>query len=230
MLKLPAFVRAVGRSLPLSKMPFRYLRALAPYFDWKSIRDYGQKCSANCCDLVPGAISPPGNDIVDMLANVTSDWPIQSQYTFMTLREAAHCWIERMEKLSAAVGLECFHPFESNEILQFGLEMPDELRNANGVNKPVVRGLAADIFDRTVAYGEKKQLAAPMPLWLNESEQLREAVLNLSKPDSRLREFLDQRVADDYLKTNAREGASSEPVAVHLFRMLTFEIWLEMFI
>lgn len=228
--QLPAFVRAIGRNLPLAKVPSRHLRALAPYFDWKSIRDYGQKCSANCCDLVPGAISPPANDIVDMLANVTSDWPIQSQYTFMTLREAAHCWIERMEKLSAAVGLECFHPFESNDIFQFGLEMPDELRNSNGVNKPVVRGLAADIFDNTVAYGEKKQLAAPMPLWLNESEQLREAVLNLRKPDSRFREFLDQRVADHHLDIYAREGASSEPVAVHLFRMLTFEIWLEMFI
>ncbi len=229
-LKLPAFVRAIGRNLPLASMPSRHLRALAPYLDWKSIRDYGQKCSANCCDLVPGAVSPPANDIVGMLANVTSDWPIQSQYTFMTLREAAHCWIERMEKLSAAVGLECFHPFESNDILQFGLEMPDELRNANGVNKPVVRGLAADIFDQKVAYGVKKQLAAPMPLWLNESDQLRDAVLNLRRPDSRFREFLDQRVADHYLDIYAREGASSEPVAVHLFRMLTFEIWLEMFI
>lgn len=229
-LKLPGFLRAMGRSLPLAKMPSSQLRALAPYFDWKSIRDYGQKCSANCCDLVPGAISPPGNDIVGMLANVTSDWPIQSQYTFMTLREAAHCWIERMEKLSAAVGLECFHPFESNDIFQFGLEMPDHLRNADGVNKPVVRGLAADIFDRKVAYGEKKQLAAPMPLWLNESEQLREAVLNLRRPDSRIREFLDHSVMDKHLEIYAREGASSEPVAVHLFRMLTFEIWLDMFI
>ena len=181
-LKIPKPLRAALHRLPLQKMPIPQVRALAPYLGWTSIRDYGQKCSANCCDLVPGAISPPGNEIVDMLAHVTLDWPIQSQYTFMTLREAAHCWIERMEKLSAAAGMECFHPFESNDIFQFGLEMPEALRNHNGINKPVVRSIAADLFDDTVAYGEKKQLAAPMPLWLNESEQLREAVLALRRP------------------------------------------------
>lgn len=228
-LRMPGSLRALMRSLPLGKLPSRHLKALAPYLEWSSIRDYGQKCSANCCDLVPGAVSPPGNEIVDLLANVTSGWPIQSQYTFMTLREAAHCWIERMEKLSAAAGLECFHPFESNELFQFGLEMPDRLRNANGVNKPVVRELAADIFDHSVAYREKKQLAAPMQLWLNESEQLREAVLDLRKSDSRMREYLDNAVADKYLRTYERDGAGRESVSVPIFRMLTFNIWLEMF-
>ncbi|MGY8795396.1 MAG: asparagine synthase-related protein [Woeseiales bacterium] len=107
--------------------------------------------------------------------------------TFMTLCEAVHCWIERMEKISAAVGLECLFPFESNDILQFALEMPDELRNLGKTSKPILRSLAADLFDREVAYGEKKQLAAPMSLWLDKSEQLRDAVLNLrtGQPHSR---------------------------------------------
>ena len=80
----------------------------------------------------------PINEIVDMLANVTDDFSIQSQYTFMTLRETVHCWIERMEKISAAVELECF-PFESNDILQFALEMPDELPNSGNISKPILR-------------------------------------------------------------------------------------------
>jgi len=229
-LQLPKPLRSVLAKLPLNKMPSKDLRALASFLGWSSIRDYGQKCSANCCDLVPNVSSPPVNDIVAMLANVTEDWPIQSQYTFMTLREAVHCWIERMEKVSAAVGMECFFPFESNDILQFALEMPDTLRNSGDTSKPVLRSLAADVFDDEVAYGEKKQLAAPMSMWLNESEQLRDAVFALKKPDSRIREFLNMTVGDRYLATFEKEGASAEAIAVPIFRMLTFEIWLDTFL
>jgi asparagine synthase (glutamine-hydrolysing) len=229
-LRIPGILRAIAGSLPLEKLPSAHLRALAPYLRWQSIRDYGQRCSANCCDLVPGGgDSPPRNEIVDMLADVTSDWPVGAQYTFMTLREAAHCWIERMEKVTAAAGLECFHPFESNEIFQFGLELPDHIRNSNGINKPAVRSLAADRFGDTVAYREKKQLAAPMQLWLNQSDQLRSAVMNLKKPDSRIRAYLDNAAVDKYLDLYQREGAQREATAVPLFRMLGFELWLERF-
>jgi len=229
-LQLPAALRTVISKLPLRKLPSKDLRALASFLEWKSIRDYGQRCSANCFDLVPNVESPPINEIVEMLANVTEDWPIQSQYTFMTLREAVHCWIERMEKISAAVGLECFFPFESNDILQFALEIPDELRNSRDASKPILRSLTADIFDHEVAYGEKKQLAAPMSLWLDESEQLRDAVLDLRKPDCRIREYLNMEAGDRYLAQYEKDGASSEAVAVPIFRMLTFDIWLDTFL
>jgi len=229
-LQLPGIVRAVGRRLPLASMPFGHLRGLAPYFRWKSVRDYGQRGSANCCDLVPGGGgNPPENDIGEMLANVTADWPVGAQYTFMTLREAAHCWIERMEKISAAAGIESFHPFESNDMLQFGLEMPNQLRSANGVHKPAVRSLAADLFGDEVAYRKKKQLAAPMQLWLNKSAPLRAAILDLRHSKSRIRNYLDNEVVDRYLETYEHEGAQNESTAVPLFRMLTFEIWLDMF-
>jgi len=229
-LRIPSVLRAIAGSLPLDKLPSSHLQALASYLSWNSLRDFGQKSSANCCDLVPGGgDSPPFVEIPDMLANVTSDWPVGAQYTFMTLREAAHCWIERMEKISASVGLECFHAFESNEIFQFGLEMPDHLRSANGITKPTVRSLAADLFGDTVAYRQKKQLAAPMQLWLNQSSQLRAAVLDLKNPASRIRGYLDNTAVDKYLDIYEREGAQSEATAVPIFRMLGFELWLEMF-
>ncbi|MFV2033239.1 MAG: asparagine synthase-related protein, partial [Gammaproteobacteria bacterium] len=126
-------------------------------------------------------------------------------------------------------GLECFHAFESNEMLQFGLEIPDQIRHSNGIYKPAVRSLAADLFDESVAYREKRQLAAPMQLWLNESSQLRTAVLDLKNRNSRIRAYLDNAAVDNYLETYEKEGAQNERTAVPIFRMLTFEIWLEMF-
>lgn len=111
----------------------------------------------------------------------------------------------------------------------FGLEMPDQIRSSRDIHKPAVRSLAADIFDETVAYRPKKQLAAPMRLWLNESKPLRTAVLALKSRDSRVRTYLDNTAMDRYLDIYEKEGAQNERTAVPIFRMLTFEIWLEMF-
>jgi asparagine synthase (glutamine-hydrolysing) len=230
-LRMPGFLRSALGSMPLEKFPVGKVRSLAPYLKWKSMRDYGQRATGNCCDLLPGGDNdrPPENEIVEMLSGISSDWPIGAQYTFMVLREAGHCWIERMEKISAAAGLECFHPFENNALFQFGLELPDQFRNSNGVNKPAVRSLAADLFGKDVAYRKKRQLAAPMQMWLNQSEQLRNAVMGLKDADSRIRSYLDNTVVNRYLEQYEREGAQSESIAVHLFRMLAFEIWLESF-
>jgi asparagine synthase (glutamine-hydrolysing) len=230
-LRIPAPVRAMIGALPLQHIPLQFARGLAPYMRWKSVRDYGQRASANCCDLITGGSNvPPENEIVDMLADVTSDWPVGAQYSFMVLREAGHCWIERMEKISAAAGMESFHPFENNEMFQFGLELPDQLRFANNISKPAVRSIAADLFGNEVAYRQKKQLAAPMQLWLNKSKQLNDAVLKLKRSDSRIRAYLHQPTVDKYLSAYEREGAQSESIAVPLFRMLAFEVWLETFL
>jgi asparagine synthase (glutamine-hydrolysing) len=228
-LLVPGFVRALLKRLPLKKLDVPGSRAIAQYLSWDSIRDYDHKTMENCGDLVAGFDGPPHIEIADMLPDATSNWPAEAQYSYTTLRDSAHCWIERMEKISAAAGLECFHPFETNSMFQFGLEMPDLARNSSGVAKPAVRSLAADIFGESFAYRKKQQLAAPMQLWLNRSAQLRAAVLNLKKPDSRIREYLDNGAVDRYLDIYEKEGAQSKSIAVPVFRMLTFEIWLEMF-
>jgi len=228
-LRVPGMLRALLRSLSLEKLPIRQLQLLARWLEWRSIRDWRQQDMANCIDLVPGLTSPPTNDIVQMLASDMSEMSPEMQYSYMTLREDSHCWVERLEKVTAAAGLECFHAYSSNEMFHFGINLPRELLNDGRVTKPVIRSLATDIFDRSVAHARKKQLAVPFLLWLNESEQLREAVLQLSSPESRMREYLDTTVVDKYLDIYEREGAPDETVAVPLFRMLTFEIWLEMF-
>lgn len=230
-LRIPAPIRSMIGALPLQQIPVKFVRGLTPYMRWKSIRDYGQRASANCCELITGGSDvPPENEIVDMLADVTSDWPVGAQYSFMVLREAGHCWIERMEKINAAAGMESFHPFENKEMFQFGLELPDKLRFANGIGKPAVRAIASDLFGDDIAYRQKKQLAAPMQLWLNKSQQLNSAVLNLKRTDSRIREYLHEPTVDQYLDTYEREGAMNESVAVPVFRMLAFEVWLDRFL
>ena len=184
---------------------------------------------SSCSDLVAGCEKLPHIELADMLSDVMDGWPIESQFSYVTLRESGHCWIERMEKITAAAGLECFHPFETNSIFQLGLDMPYRVRHSRSESKPALRSIATDIFGNTFANREKQQLAAPMQIWLDQSAQLREAVLDLKKPDSRIREYLDSSAVDRYLDAYEKEGARRESVAVPIFRMLSFEIWLEMF-
>ena len=68
-----------------------------------------------------------------------------------------------------------------------------------------------------------------MQLWLNKSGQMRTAVLALKNRDSRIRAYLDNAAVDKYLGIYEKEGAQNEQTAVPIFRMLTFEIWLELF-
>ena len=114
-------------------------------------------------------------------------------------------------------------------MFNFGFNLPARLMNTKAASKPILRELAQDVFGRAVAYGKKKQLAVPFLLWLNKSSQLREAVLQLQRPDSRIREYLDNAVVDRYLDIYQRLGAPDTSVAVPVFRMLTFEIWLDSF-
>jgi asparagine synthase (glutamine-hydrolysing) len=228
-LQIPGFLRAILRSLPLEKMPVTQLQIFARFLEFQSTRNWMDNSSANCSEIVPGLTSVPENPIGPMLATDMSDLTPEMQYSFITLRDSAPCWVERLEKVTAAAGLECFQGYETNDVLNFCLSLPPNLMNQGRVTKPVIRALATDIFDHSVAHGKKKQLAVPFMLWLNESEQLREAVLKLKSPDSRMREYLDNDAVDKYLDIYEREGAPDTSVAVPIFRMLTFEIWLDLF-
>ncbi len=134
-----------------------------------------------------------------------------------------------MEKLASIYGIECFHPFQSNALLEFGLALPERLRIRDGYTKPILRGLAREHFGDELAYRAKRQLAAPMTLWLNQSEQLRAQVLRLKDPGSRIRGYLDNGAVDRYLAAYEQHGARTGPVSRTVFRLLGFELWLEAF-
>lgn len=228
-LKLPAFVRAAVNKVPVERLPGR-LRAFAEYCGYQSVEDFVQRPYANCTYLVRGATSPPEVELGGMVHEAIRGWPPVAQFIYADLTEFMHCWTERMEKIASASGLECFHPFYRNAIFQHGLELPDRLRVVNGASKPALRELATEYVGSSLANRRKRQLAAPMALWLDESKQLRAYVLELKKPDSRIRSYLDNDVVNIYLREYEERGAAGARVARTVFRMLTFELWLEAYL
>ncbi|MBK7904576.1 MAG: hypothetical protein IPJ97_17860 [Proteobacteria bacterium] len=229
MLRLPRPLRSLIAGLSQRHSGTRRLRALASYCRSESVEDFVQRDVANCPDLVRGSQHPPPLALQESVQQAISGWPPAAQYIYIDLLEFQHCWIERMEKVASIHGIECFHPFQSNALLEFGLALPERLRIRDGHTKPILRGLAREHFGDELAYRAKRQLAAPMTLWLNRSEQLRAQVMRLKDPGSRIRDYLDNGAVDHYLAAYEQHGARSGPVSRTIFRLLGFELWLEMF-
>lgn len=227
--RLPGPMRSLIGAVPGRYLPTRRLKALSGYCRLQSIGHFLQSTLENCPDLVGGAQHPPPVALQDELEQAVSGWPPAAQYTYLWLTEFLHCWVERMEKLAIFHGLECFHPFQTNAMLEFGFSLPERLRIGDGFEKPILRGLAQERFGSELAYRKKRQLAAPMMLWLNRSEQLRTLVLRLRSPVSRIREYLDGAAVDRCLADYERHGARSGVTSRTVFRLLGFELWLETF-
>ena len=228
-LRLPGPLRSLIAAVPERYLGVRRLKALAGYCRAKSIQEFIQSAFENCNDLVPGARHPPPLALQQSVREAIPGWPPAAEYIYLDLLEFKHCWIERMEKLASFHGIECFHPFQNNALLEFGLALPERLRIQGGYAKPILRGLAEQHFGKELAYREKRQLAAPMMLWLSRSEQLRAAVLRLKEPGSRIRAYLDNASVDRHLDTYEQHGANSGLTSRTVFRLLGFELWLEMF-
>lgn len=226
---LPRVIRLLLAAVPEPFLRGRQSKALAAYCRADSIRDYVLRGADNCRDLVRGAQHPPPLALQESVGDVVSCWPPAAAFTYAFLLQLMHCWVERMEKLASLHGLECFHPFQSNALLDFGLALPERLRILGGHTKPILRGLVQERLGNVRAYCEKRQLAAPMNLWLNRSQQLREMVLRLKDPGSRIRDWLDNGAIDRHLANYERHGANTALTSRTVFRLLSFELWLEMF-
>ena len=226
---LPQPLRSLIAAIPEPYQGTGRLKKLAAYCRWNSLADWVQGGYENCVDLVSGTQHPPPLVLQDSVQQVIAGWPPAAQYIYIDLMEFKHCWIERMEKLASIYGIECFHPFQSNAMLDFGLALPERLRIRGSHAKPILRELARERLGSDLAYSAKRQLAAPMMLWLNRSEQLRAQVLRLKDPGSRIRAYLDNEAIDRHLTTYEQHGANTGLTSRTIFRLLGFDLWLELF-
>ena len=68
-----------------------------------------------------------------------------------------------------------------------------------------------------------------MALWLDNSGPLRDRVFELGSPAARFRSYVDAAPFDQLLAEFKKHGAHRVHVMRSIFRMLSFEVWLELF-
>ncbi|MFQ5425879.1 MAG: asparagine synthase-related protein [Gaiellales bacterium] len=225
--KLPAGLRH-GLASALSSAPLDPLSRVGRYLGSDSLEHYLRGAQSWAPGLVARA---PDRGVQDRVARLEEDYRGLSSVgslTVLLLIGYWYPWIERMEQTSAAHGIDALHPFQRDELLQFSLTVPDNLKMRRGglVLKPALRNLVEQRLGTEEVRGAKKQLAAPFALWLRSSRTLRQAVLDLRRPSARFREFLDPALAAPYLDDFARNGPKDTATRRAVSMLLSFEIWL----
>jgi asparagine synthase (glutamine-hydrolysing) len=195
-------------------------------------RDVGDYIAADYywnLELFPAQQSELVPDHYKLLNKWLEDWEPSSRCTLLDQTLLLPALIERLENIAAAHGMEMVHPFQTNELLELSLAMPYNLKISNGTTKPCLRDIVAARISPQVAYAEKKQLSSPTELWLRRNKEVRDAIMALQSPDSRIREYLSESKIDDYLTRYGASYGADVTVQRAVFRMLGFEMWLDAF-
>jgi len=227
---LPAWLRSVLRTASPLLVHVPKVRGYAEYFHYTSLKDFVLHDYSWVLNLLKGADPYPSADHIDRLDRYLEGWEPANAYAILDVLAFWHGWIDRMERINIYYGIETFHPFQSNAMLQLALEMPYRFKVEGKVYKPCIRRLVAAKVSPAYAYGKKRQLASPTALWFRKSAGLRQAVLSLKSPKSRIREYLHGPTVDDYLRRYESSFAENQDVRRAVFRMLGFELWLRMFL
>lgn len=158
--------------------------------------------------------------------------PVDVQWSLIAMMALIYCWNELFETLGSAAGLDVVNPFQSKSMLAIARAMPYEYKFAGGETKPVMRMLAAEKFSLKFAHLQKKIFASPLHDWMNHSKRLNQAIDDLSRPHSLIKDYLEPGVIDGLIARYREHGFGGRDgwrLAQLLFLLLGFEVWLATF-
>lgn len=231
MWRVPAVIRrAVARVL--RNLPSYTADRFARHLPGNSFNDFDRAFYSWVPGLAPAGLPSPTYERIEKLETSLGYLPNLAQYSVLESVAYQHLWIDRMEQTGAAYGLDVVHPFLRNEIVELSVSSPSELKfqRRGKVTKPAVRNLAARRLGREFVDRPKKQLAAPMQLWLRTSEPLRRAVLSLRSTDSRWRAYLDPGPVEAMLDKFEKDEALDRVTARGAHMLVSLEIWIRQFL
>jgi asparagine synthase (glutamine-hydrolysing) len=155
----------------------------------------------------------PDTDFLNRMLYV--DWR-----TFLPELNLAYC-----DKMSMAASVEVRVPFLDNEIVDFLLTVPPELKLHGRTSKYILRQAVKGLVPDAVLRRRKAGFGAPIRTWLR--RDLREMVDDLLCPDQiKKRGYFEPR-AIQALILDDREGRADN--TYRIWALLTLELWLQVF-
>lgn len=129
--------------------------------------------------------------------------------------------LTKVDRTSMAVSLEARVPLLDNQLAEFVLSLPSNMKVRGSVGKRIFRRAIADLVPPEVLERPKRGFALPLARWFR--QELRYRIDSLLKPTARAASFVDlealRRVAAEH-----RFGRRDHSVA--LWRVLVLETWL----
>lgn len=134
-------------------------------------------------------------------------------------------FLEKVDKSTMANSVEVRVPFLDNELVNFALGLPSELKVKNGIKKYVLKKALAGIVPNEVLYGPKKGFGVPYRNWIK--GPLKSYVCEV---------FNDSYVRNlgiiDYHKLNLifeEHGSDKRDWGFLLWKMMNLFIWIKMY-
>jgi asparagine synthase (glutamine-hydrolysing) len=156
----------------------------------------------------------PHEDFLNRMLYV--DWK-----TFLPELNLAYC-----DKMSMAASVEVRVPFLDNEIVDFLLTVPPELKLHGHTSKYIMRQAVSDIVPAPILKRRKAGFGVPIRTWLR--RDLREMVDDLLGPDRVSERGYFEPQAIQTLIRDDREGRADN--TYRIWALLTLELWHQVFL
>jgi asparagine synthase (glutamine-hydrolysing) len=221
----PGFVLAVHRyldkmlggvDLPLED---RYVRYRSYYSDDELRALYSPALRATLADEIAGSehldhfADVPDDDLLNRILYV--DWK-----TFLPELNLAYC-----DKMSMAASIETRVPYLDNQVVDFMLGVPPDLKLHGFTSKYVLREAMKDLVPPAILRRRKAGFGAPIRTWLR--RDLREMVDDLLSAGTVSRRGYFDPVAVRRLIDDDREGRADN--TYRIWALVTLELWQQIF-
>ena len=160
------------------------------------------------------------------------DYVVESHGSYLSqmLAHDQKCYLpsllDRQDKMSMAASVEARVPVCNHRLFDMVNPIPESLKLKENITKYLLKKIAETYLDKSLLYRRKNGLNLPLDKWLRKGP-LSERLSLLTDQTARQREFYNHsRIAvaiDDHVQGKTNNSK-------YLMPILTFEIWMRMFI
>jgi asparagine synthase (glutamine-hydrolysing) len=133
----------------------------------------------------------------------------------------------RIDRMTMMCSVEARVPFQDNQVLDFALKLPINMKIRRGQNKYLLRRAFQSILPPAVLTRPKRSFVGPMSIWLRGG--LRELALDLLAPSQLARFGLLAPKTVTPLVRQVIQGQSDENVPI-VWMLLTLQLWCEAYL
>lgn len=134
--------------------------------------------------------------------------------------------LDTTDKTSMAANLEVRVPFLNHELVSLTEKLPTELKIKGLKRKYILKRAAEQLLPKEIVWRKKAGFSAPIRSWLRGSLK---PMINdlLSEKTIRRRGLFDEKEVRRIIELN---DSGREDFNLHVFQLLTFEIWMQEFL
>ncbi len=124
----------------------------------------------------------------------------------------------RVDKMAMATSVEGRVPFLDHKLVEFALQIPQELKFKNGITKYILKKACEGILPHDVIYRKKMGFAAPTTRWFKEGHYFKPYFNDLlHDPRNAMKDYFDIKVIETMFNKNQKPG--SPDYSYHLWAL-----------